>query len=77
MSFITDDLNFAKVSERAVEIRLLNGEEIFSGVHDVNEDEGFVSLYAPQVFGDDATRRKVGLDLIASVTVTDVEYKVG
>ena len=41
---------------------------------DVNVDEGFVVFYNPQTFGDSTTHRKVPLDLIASLTVTDVDY---
>jgi hypothetical protein len=70
--FPEDDLKYAKTVQRAGEVSLVNGETLFTGVHEVNEEEGFVTFYAPQTFGD-ATTRKVPLDLIASLTVTDVE----
>ena len=40
----------------------------------VNAEGGYVSLHAPQTMGDDATLRKVALDLISSVAVTDVAW---
>jgi hypothetical protein len=47
---------------------------IASGLHEVHDEEGFVSLYAPKTHGDDTTTRKVDMDLIASVAVTDIEW---
>jgi hypothetical protein len=52
----------------------MSGETLMTGVHEVHEEDGFVSLYAPQTFGDNTTTRKVDGDLIASVAVTDVEW---
>ena len=74
VSFVTDDLAYAQAAGVCVEIRLLTGEEMLTGVHEIHEEDGFVSLFAPQVFGDDATTRKDGLDLVASVAVTDVQW---
>jgi hypothetical protein len=74
MGFVTDDLRYAQAAGVCVEVVLLNGERLLTGVHQVDEEAGFVSLHAPQVFGDDSTTRKVGLDLIASITVTDVAW---
>jgi hypothetical protein len=51
-------------------VRLLAGERLLTGVHEVNEEEGFVSLYAPQDLADRFTTRKVPLDAIESVIVT-------
>jgi hypothetical protein len=53
----------------------LTGEQLSTGVHHVNEEEGFVSFYSPQVYGDTTTTRKVALDLLASVTVTDGQWR--
>ena len=64
-----DDLRFAQASEQYVEVRTLSGDKFLTCVHDVNEEEGYVSLYAAQVMQDTATRRKVPLDHITSVVV--------
>jgi hypothetical protein len=40
----------------------------------VDEAQGFVSLYSPQTLGDKTTTAKVPLDLVASVSVTDVQW---
>lgn len=56
----------------AVEVRLLSGERLLKGVHGVGEQEGSITLYDPQVMGDRETTRKIRLDQVASVTVTDV-----
>jgi hypothetical protein len=70
MQAFAGDLKFAQTAGVYVEVRLLSGERLLTGVHDVNEEEGFVSLYAPQNLGDRFTTRKVALDTIESVTVT-------
>jgi hypothetical protein len=72
MQAFINDPRYAQTVGRMVEVQLFSGEAIRTGVHDVNEDEGFVSFDAPQHFGDETTTRKVALDVIASVTVTDV-----
>jgi hypothetical protein len=64
-----DDLRFAQTAQNFVEVRTLSGDKFLTCVHDVNEEEGYVSLYAPQTFGDRTTRRKVPLDHITSVVV--------
>jgi hypothetical protein len=74
MKYHADDLKYAQTTGMSVQIQLLNGDEMLTGVHEVHEDEGFVSLYAPQAFGDDTTTKKVGLDLIATCTVTNIPY---
>jgi hypothetical protein len=68
--FVVDDLRFAQTARLMVEIALLDGENIQTGVHEVNEEGGFVSTYAPQAMGDFTTTRKVPLDLIKWVVVT-------
>jgi hypothetical protein len=70
-----DDLRFAETSGVAVEVHLLNGEKLVNGVHEVHEDENFVSFYDPQTYGDVTTTRKVDGDLIVSVTVTDMQWR--
>lgn len=74
MQAFVNDFKYAQTTSVAVEVGLLNGEKLIKGVHDVNEDEGFVSLYSPQTFGDNTTTMKVPLDLVASVIVTDVSW---
>jgi hypothetical protein len=69
-AFIVEDLRFAQTARLVVEIALLDGEKIQTGVHEVNADEGFVSTYAPRAMGDFTTTRKVPLDLIEWVVVT-------
>ena len=44
-------------------------------MHAVDEEQGFVSVYDPHVFGD-ATTRKFELDSIIGVTVTGMDYVV-
>jgi hypothetical protein len=70
MKAFADDLRFAQAAGVYVEVRTLSGERLLTGVHDVNEEEGFVSLYAPQDLADKLTTRKIDLDLIGSVVVT-------
>lgn len=74
MNAFLNDLRYAQTTRVAVEVHLISGERLLKGVHDVNEEEGFVSLYDPQHLGDDTTTRKIALDLIGSVTVTDVRW---
>ena len=75
MSFVTEALRRAQGGSVCAEIVLKSGERILTGVREVNESQGFVSLFAPMTFGDDATTREVALDEIASVTVTDVRWE--
>lgn len=75
MSFITDDLKYAQAAGVCVDVQLLSGGTMNTQrVHEVNNEAGYVSFFAPQVFGDSTTTQKFALDLIASVTVTDVEW---
>lgn len=74
MSFPADDLQYAHVSGMCADVHLVTGERYFTGVHEVNAKGGYVSLHAPQTMGDDATLRKVALDLISSVAVTDIAW---
>jgi hypothetical protein len=64
-----DDLRFAQASEQHVEVLTLSGDRFLTCVHDVNEEEAYVSLYAPQHMGNRTTRRKIPLDHITSVVV--------
>jgi hypothetical protein len=74
MSAWADDLKFAQQAGVAVEVRLFDGQQFFSGVADVDEEAGLVSLYRPQTFGDTTTRVRVRLDDITSLAVTDVQW---
>jgi hypothetical protein len=67
-----NDFRRARDEGVAVEVRLLSGERLLKGVHGVDEQEGSITLYDPQVMGDRETTRKIRLDQVASVTVTDV-----
>jgi hypothetical protein len=69
-AFVVDDLRFAQTARLVVEIALLDGETIKTGVHEVNTEEGFVSTYAPQAMGDSTTTRRLPFDLIEWVVVT-------
>jgi hypothetical protein len=70
-AFVVDDLRFAQAAPVFVDVTLLNGEKIHSAVHEVNEEEGFASIYDPQAMGDFTTTRKIALDLVSSVGVTE------
>ena len=70
----SDDLRFAQQTRVAVEVNLLDGQHFFTGVADVDDEGGFVSLHRPQTFGDLTTRVRVRLDDITSVSVTDVHW---
>ncbi len=74
MKAFADDFRFAQATSVAVRVHLLSGEELLAGVHEVHDEEGFVSLYAPETYGDHTTTRKVDMDLVASVAVTDIEW---
>jgi hypothetical protein len=70
----SDDLRFAQQTGVAVEVDLFDGRHFFTGVVDVDDEEGLVSLHRPQDFGDTTTRVRVRLDDITSVAVTDVHW---
>jgi hypothetical protein len=67
MRAFAGDLRFAQTAGVYVEVRLLSGERLLTGVHEVNEEEGVVRLYAPQDLADRFTTRKVLLDAFESV----------
>jgi hypothetical protein len=74
MDAILNDLRFAHSVRRAVDVYLLGGEKIgLTDALSIDEDAGVVNLLDSQHFGDEATTRKVPIDLIASVTVTDTQ----
>jgi hypothetical protein len=74
MSGMVDDLKFAMQARVAVDLTLLNGEHLLTGVHSVDEDDGSVNLWAPQTMGNDTTRRRIRIGDIMSLSVTDVDY---
>lgn len=74
MRALLQDLQYAHATGMCVEVTFLNGEKLVTGVHEVNEDEGYVSLYSPQTF-DDVTTRRVSLGVIGSWAVTSVIWK--
>jgi hypothetical protein len=74
MSGMVDDLKFAQQAKVAVHLTLLNGEHLLTGVHSVDEEDGTVSLWNPQTLAGDLTRRRIRIDDIVTLTVTDVDY---
>jgi hypothetical protein len=44
MKAFWEDVRFGETTGVAVEVRLLSGERLIKGVHDVHEEEGFVSF---------------------------------
>jgi hypothetical protein len=70
----SDDLRFAQQAGVAVEVDLLDGRHFFTGVADVDDESGSVSLHRPQTLEDTTTRVRVRLDDITSVSVTDVQW---
>jgi hypothetical protein len=72
------DLLYAKTIRKAADVEMLNGRRYpVAGVKDVNEAENWVALYNPQVFGDNKTFRRIPLDLVSGVTVTNIDYDMG
>ena len=74
MSAWSEDLRFAQQASVAVDVRLSDGQHFQTGVADVDEEEGLVSLYRPQTMGDTTTRVRVKLDDITSLAVTDIQW---
>jgi hypothetical protein len=74
MSAWSDDLRFAQQAGVAVQVRLFDGQEFFTGVADVDDEAGLTSLYRPQTMGDTTTRVRVRLEDITSLAVTDVRW---
>ena len=75
MESMVNDLKYAQTTRSCVNVTTLSGEKIgLTGVHEVNDAEGWVSLYSGQTFDDNTTTRKVLFDVIASVEVTDVPW---
>jgi hypothetical protein len=74
MSAWSDDLRFAQQAGVAVDVRLFDGQRFQTGVADVDEEAGLVSLYRPQTMGDTTTRVRVRLDDITSLAVTDIQW---
>jgi hypothetical protein len=71
----SEDLRYAQTARLKVKVRLLSGDKLLKGVHEVQEEDNFVSLYSPEMLGGtDMTTMKVDGDLIESVTVTDAEW---
>ena len=73
MASPVDDLTRAQALGHAVEVTLLDGETLFTSVHEIDEVAGVVSFHAPQSFSEVATTREVPLAEIVSVTITEVE----
>ena len=74
MTAWSEDLRFAQQAGVAVDVRLFDGQHFQTGVADVNEEEGLVSLFRPQTMGDVTTRTRVRLEDITSLSVTDIQW---
>lgn len=68
-----DDFRRALEEGVDVEVHLNSGDKLTVEVDEINELEGFVSVYTPAHYGDRETTRKIRLDQIQSVTVTDIK----
>jgi hypothetical protein len=79
MTTPSDDLRFAEQRGLCVNVTLLNGQHYdAAGVHDVDDEQGYASLYTPQYNEDETTRTRIRLDDIESVTVlTDLPWTTG
>jgi hypothetical protein len=67
-----DDLKYANAAGVYVELVLLTGEKLLTDVREVREDENIVTVGNPKTFEDDGTTRKILIDTIISVSVTDM-----
>lgn len=78
MSTWSDDLRFAEQSDLCVEVTMQNGQHYRpTGVHSVDEENGWASLYQPQYMGDETTRVRIWLPDITSVIVTEIPWSSG
>ena len=72
------DLRASQDLQCAVTIRTWNGEEIFTGVKDLNEENKYVVVYNPQTSGDEHKTQTMGFHKIVSVTLhSDIAYTAG
>jgi hypothetical protein len=69
-----DAFREAQATGVAAEVHLANGEKLLKGVHEVNEQGGFVSLYSPTTLGDRKTTREIPLEKFVSVSVTEARW---
>ena len=77
MSPFVEDLRYAQTIQHAVQVQLLNGRTYkCTGVKEVDEEGNWVALWNPQTFGDDTTFDRVALDLVAGVSVLDIDYRI-
>jgi hypothetical protein len=75
MKAFVDDFRHAQAEGVAVRLTLESGEVLgLVGVRDVNDQEGYVSLHTPSHMQDQETTRKVALDRIESVEITDIKW---
>jgi hypothetical protein len=70
-----DDLRLAQQRQVMVVVTLADGQRLETGVHEIDEEGGTVTFYAPQYQGDLATQR-VWLNDITSTALTDIHYPV-
>jgi hypothetical protein len=78
MSTPTEDLRFAEHRGLCVNVTLLNGEQyVAAGVHSVDDENGYASLYTPEYMGDETTRTRIRLDDIESVAVLGMPWMSG
>lgn len=66
-----DSLEAARALGVAVEIRLVGGENLTTGLHTWHERGGWFSVYAPQSPGDRNTTRKIMFHQVGSWELTN------
>jgi hypothetical protein len=74
MSAWSDDLRFAQQAGVAVDVRLFDGQQFQTGVADVDEENGSVSLYRIEGLREPTARIRVKLEDITSLAVTDIQW---
>lgn len=71
------DIEGARELGVAVELHLVNGDKLLTGLHHWPDDSdgSWFSVYAPQNLADRKTTRKIFRDQISHWIVTDVGYR--
>lgn len=67
-----NDLRYAQTTNVMVQLHLVNGEEQLAAIAEVSDEGDWFKIIEPQDLADITTTRRIRLEDVSSVAVTDI-----
>jgi hypothetical protein len=70
---LVNDLRYAQTANVMVRLHLITGEERLAAIAEVSEEGDWFKIIDPQDLADVSTTRRIRVDDVSSVAVTDIQ----